>query len=84
MDDNFFDLGGHSLLLVQLQSKLQGQFGREVPIVQLFRHSTVRDLARYLDQTTEEKPALTQFEERGHKYRQALQRRPRFQRSEDR
>jgi len=80
LNDNFFDLGGHSLLLVQLQSKLQAMFRREVPVVQLFRYSTVRDLARYFSQTVEEKPAFDQLEERGRKNRQALQRRPRLQR----
>jgi len=72
--DNFFDLGGHSLLLVQMQGKLQAHFSRDVPIVQLFQYPTVRDLARYLSQSPEAKPAFAQVEERGQKYRQALKR----------
>lgn len=80
MNDNFFELGGHSLLLVQLQSRLQEVFGYAVPIVQLFRHSTVQSLARYLSQTVEDPPALTPPEERGRKYREALKRRGRPER----
>ena len=38
---NFFDLGGHSLLLVKLQSALQREFGRELPLVELFQRTTV-------------------------------------------
>jgi acyl carrier protein len=72
--DNFFDLGGHSLLLLQLQSKLQTLFDRDIPIVQLFRYPTIRDLARHLSQTQVEKPALAHIEERGQKYRAALKR----------
>ena len=38
---NFFDLGGHSLLLVRLQAALQRTFGRELPLIELFQHTTV-------------------------------------------
>lgn len=38
---NFFDLGGHSLLLVKLQSALRREFGRELPLVELFQRTTV-------------------------------------------
>jgi amino acid adenylation domain-containing protein len=48
-EDNFFDLGGHSLLLVQVQNRVQEAFGREIPVVELFRHSTARSLARFLE-----------------------------------
>jgi amino acid adenylation domain-containing protein len=48
VDDNFFDLGGHSLLLLQVQSRLQYDFECEVPVVVLFQYPTVRLLANYL------------------------------------
>jgi hypothetical protein len=46
--DNFFDLGGHSLLIVQVQRQLKQTLGREVAIVDMFRHPTIAALARYL------------------------------------
>ncbi len=46
--DNFFDLGGHSLLMAQAHSALQQLVGREIPIVDLFRHPTISALAKYL------------------------------------
>ncbi|HYO67701.1 MAG TPA: amino acid adenylation domain-containing protein, partial [Archangium sp.] len=46
-EDNFFDLGGHSLLLARVQHALKG-LGHEVPMVKLFEFPTVRTLARYL------------------------------------
>ncbi len=49
IDDNFFDLGGQSLLAIQVQSRLGERLGRQVPIVALFRHPTIRDLARHLE-----------------------------------
>jgi amino acid adenylation domain-containing protein len=50
VDDNFFDLGGHSLALVQLQKKLKDRLAREVSIVELFRSPTVSSLARSLNE----------------------------------
>jgi amino acid adenylation domain-containing protein/non-ribosomal peptide synthase protein (TIGR01720 family) len=48
LEANFFDLGGHSLLLVQAHRKLQQALGRNLPIVTLLQHPTVRALARQL------------------------------------
>jgi acyl transferase domain-containing protein/long-subunit acyl-CoA synthetase (AMP-forming)/acyl carrier protein len=47
-DDNFFDLGGNSLLLSEMQTKLSQTLKRELPIVELFNHPTVESLAKYL------------------------------------
>jgi len=46
--DGFFDLGGHSLLLVQVQTKLRERLGEDISMVELFRHPTVAALAGYL------------------------------------
>ncbi|MGW8063944.1 amino acid adenylation domain-containing protein [Streptomyces ziwulingensis] len=47
-DDNFFDLGGNSLLLVTAQTAVNRAFGTDLSVVDLFAHPTVRDLARRL------------------------------------
>ncbi|MFF5157806.1 amino acid adenylation domain-containing protein [Streptomyces sp. NPDC000348] len=47
-DDNFFDLGGNSLLLVTARTAVDRVFGTELSVVDLFAHPTVRDLARHL------------------------------------
>ncbi len=46
--DNFFDLGGHSLLLPRVQAGLRERLGCELPLVELFRHPTVSALAAHL------------------------------------
>ena len=46
-DDNFFDLGGHSLLVLPLRDRLQELFGRQASPVDIFRYPTVAALARY-------------------------------------
>ncbi|KTD37465.1 non-ribosomal peptide synthase [Legionella nautarum] len=45
IDDNFFDMGGHSLLLVRIHGQLQALFERKIPIVKLFELPTVRKVA---------------------------------------
>ena len=43
--DNFFDLGGHSLLLIKVHSRLAERLGLAVSMVDLFQHTTVSALA---------------------------------------
>ncbi|GAB6043113.1 condensation domain-containing protein [Endothiovibrio diazotrophicus] len=45
---NFFELGGQSLALVQVHSRLQEALGREIPVVELLQHPTVGALAAAL------------------------------------
>ncbi|MET3130970.1 amino acid adenylation domain-containing protein [Oxalobacteraceae bacterium GrIS 1.11] len=49
-DANFFDVGGHSLLLVELHDLLGQAFEAPVPISDLFRFPTIRALAAHLTQ----------------------------------
>ncbi|HSK79266.1 MAG TPA: acyl carrier protein, partial [Thermoanaerobaculia bacterium] len=49
VNDNFFELGGSSLLLVEIEARLRGAFHREIPIVEMFRHPTIRSLAEALE-----------------------------------
>jgi amino acid adenylation domain-containing protein len=49
-NDNFFDVGGHSLLIMQVHSKLSTVMGIDVSIVDLFRYPTVSKLAAFLSQ----------------------------------
>ena len=77
LDDNFFDLGGHSLLLARVRSRLAGKFRREVSVVVLFRYPTVRSLAEYLSDAAPEEAALPVRSEEEVEGRRAAQRRRR-------
>jgi acyl carrier protein len=46
--ENFFDLGGHSLLVVQVQRRVKDAIGREVSITDMFRLPTIKALASHL------------------------------------
>ena len=46
--DNFFDVGGNSLLLIRLQTILKEELDLDVPTVDLFRHSSIAALAGHV------------------------------------
>ncbi|MGA2887874.1 MAG: amino acid adenylation domain-containing protein [Terracidiphilus sp.] len=48
LDDNFFDIGGTSLLLVAVHTKLQTLFNKKIPVADLFACTTVRALSERL------------------------------------
>jgi amino acid adenylation domain-containing protein len=61
---NFFDLGGHSLLLMKVRGQLRQAFGQDVTMVDLFRYPTVRALGQYLaGQTESSLPKMAQAPE---------------------
>jgi acyl carrier protein len=47
-NDNFFDLGANSLLLVRLHSELQVRLGRRIPLTALYRYPSLEALAAHL------------------------------------
>lgn len=48
LDESFYDLGGHSLLLIELHTRLTEDLGCDVPIDVIMTHDTVRALAKNL------------------------------------
>jgi amino acid adenylation domain-containing protein len=50
VSDNFFDLGGHSLVAVRLFAQIEKRFETKLPLATLFRAPTIEQLARYLHQ----------------------------------
>lgn len=48
--DNFFERGGHSLLVVRLLASIEERFRREISISAFFRKPTIRDLVEMMEQ----------------------------------
>lgn len=53
INQNFFDIGGHSLKMAQVQTQLNLALKRDVSLVDLFQHTSVKTLAKYLDDLSE-------------------------------
>ena len=51
--DNFFDLGGHSLLMLRVHLAICQELGRPLPVVALFQYPTIQTLAAFLDPAPE-------------------------------
>jgi hypothetical protein len=68
--DNFFDLGGHSLLLARVLAPLRETFGPGVTLVDLFRFPTVASLAEHLGRQREA-PTYAQTQERARRRQDA-------------
>lgn len=45
IDNNIFDLGAHSLLIIQACQKLNDRIGTQVPLLAFFKHPTIRALS---------------------------------------
>jgi len=50
LDDNFFDIGGSSLLLIAIRTELQRQLERSIPVTWMFEFTTIRALAEKLQE----------------------------------
>ncbi len=72
--DSFFDLGAHSVLIAQIQNKLQNALDREVSVVDLFQYPTIASLAEHLSQSSEQ-PSYDKVSAMADRQRQAIKRR---------
>lgn len=48
LEDNFFDLGGQSLVVVQLLSEIEANFGKKIPLNTLLQSATVKQLSKVI------------------------------------
>jgi len=75
VDDNFFELGGHSLLMVQVHSKLRAAFEKEVSMVDLFKHPTIKAMAKHLSEKDNHQPSYQKVHDRAEKQKEAMRNR---------
>lgn len=57
VQDDFFELGGHSLLGTQLMTRVQSEFGVQIPLRELFEIPTIAHCAACIEAATAPKPA---------------------------
>jgi len=64
LDDNFFDIGGHSLLVVEVLSKLRASIEQPVKMIDMFRFPTIRQFSDYLSDDSDSNSKLSESEDR--------------------
>jgi amino acid adenylation domain-containing protein len=57
--DDFFQVGGHSLLVLRLWSRVKEAFGQDYPINLFFQHRTIEQMAAVLRQSKMVKPEFS-------------------------
>jgi len=73
--DNFFDIGGHSLLAVQVHRHLRAALERPLPLTDIFRFPTVQALSAHLSGGGDGDAAVLQGQARAAERRAAMDRR---------
>ena len=74
LDDNFFDCGGTSLLLIKAHLRLQTQFERAIPVTLMFECPTVRLLAKRLATAKASSTAINAVQQQARRTRDAFAR----------
>ncbi len=74
LHDNFFDLGGNSLLVAHVHSKLRESVSAELSMIDIFQHPTVNSLAKFLRQEEGANNLIDEAEHRAKKLKSAINR----------
>ncbi|HWS85807.1 MAG TPA: amino acid adenylation domain-containing protein [Pyrinomonadaceae bacterium] len=80
--DNFFDLGGHSLLMVQVHGRMREVLDGGVSMVEMFQHPTISALAKRLSQGGPQERSFRKVNDRAARQKEAINRHRRGGREE--
>ena len=72
IDDTFFDLGGNSLLSIQLIAQLEQEMHTKIPVVKFYQYPTIRLFSQYLLQNQEQTAPRNANAERAQRQKQAM------------
>lgn len=72
--DNFFDIGGHSLLLANVNNKLKEHYGSFLSMVLMFQYPTIAALAEFIDNKNITNDTLPEIARRAQLQRNSLRR----------
>jgi tyrocidine synthetase III len=49
INDNFFDIGGHSLLIIRVHSEIEKEINKKIEVVDLFKYPTIASLSEFIN-----------------------------------
>jgi acyl carrier protein len=67
LHDNFFDIGGHSMLIVKLHGELKREFDSDLALIELFQQTTVALQAERVSSAVVSEAALHRAQARAKK-----------------
>ena len=70
--DNFFDIGGFSLLMAKVQNKLQKDLNKPISMVTLFQYPTIGSLCNYLCSSEDSQGLFQKINERAKRQKNAM------------
>lgn len=59
LDENFFDVGGHSLLLIKVQNQIKKELDIDISVIELLEYTTIHSLASYISSGGKRNTKLT-------------------------
>lgn len=74
LNDNFFDLGGTSMTLIQVRGRLRDLVKRDIPLIELFEYPTISELARHLSRKDGRGYFLQPIQDRARKQKEMFKR----------
>ncbi len=72
--DNFFEIGGNSLMTLQVAVQVRALVDTDLPVVKLFQHPTIAQLANYLNEGKSANPSNNKFQDRADRQKAAFKR----------
>jgi len=79
INDSFFDLGGHSLLLIRMLAKIKPYFKKELNIIDFFRYPSIRLLVEYLTNIEKDESALSNMADMAQKQKESIKNKQKMQ-----
>jgi len=78
--DNFFDLGGHSLLMVRVHRKLKDIVGKDISMINLFQYPTINSLSNFLSNDGNDRSSFDHIYKMAERQEKGMIRRKQMQR----
>jgi amino acid adenylation domain-containing protein len=72
VNDNFFDLGGHSLLVTKVHAQLEELLERKISLINLFQYPTISALAEFINNESRRQPTAEATDARSRTRRELL------------
>jgi acyl carrier protein len=77
VNDNFFTIGGDSLLTVNVVSLVEQKLNLNIPVAKIFQYPTISSLVKHLSHDQKQQPSNEKIQDRSQRRKAALAKRKR-------